>query len=519
MSTDNNINLETLAHLRWMLQKDILHQDMFLIGYAKPGSHTSRREILGGSAIFADQAPVRAAIHGRILILDGTLHHSFIYDALLSKGHTSEQLTAQHLVRVDPAFRVIALGLPVPPYPGRTLDPPLRSRFQARQVPPPSPGAQLEICDGDKLVALVNAMHLIESGGHADRMPHLSASVVAYCTKMAQLFPTADLPALLRRRFPLHASSAWKAQDQTFQNVLRTFFPSTSDQSECKYQLTRVDQSTAELRLGDVAARDGVHRLSSDTLSTLQRLIQDRHVDLADGTTFATADAPVPTLTDIPSSRNLVRIHPAFRIVALGEVAKPWLTSETMALLPFHSVPELTREDADAVVAALCPRVPRSVSTKLVELWHQVQLLPSSDLSLSVRQLLRLARRLNAFPESAAADLRLLIEDTTMMHFLPNAQLMADVLDACHIRQGKSPDVAQGWISDAPAPTLTGTPSNLVRIHPAFRIVALGEVAKPWLTAETMALFPFHSVPELTREDADAVVAALCPRVPRSVST
>ncbi|RHY98568.1 hypothetical protein DYB31_016054, partial [Aphanomyces astaci] len=72
---------------------------------------------------------------------------------------------------------------------------------------------------------------------------------------MAQLFPTADLPALLRRRFPLHASSAWKAQDQTFQNVLRTFFPSTSDQSECKYQLTRVDQSTAELRLGDVAAR------------------------------------------------------------------------------------------------------------------------------------------------------------------------------------------------------------------------------------------------------------------------
>ncbi|ETV82729.1 hypothetical protein, variant 2 [Aphanomyces astaci] len=604
---------ETLAHLRWMLQKDILHQDMFLIGPPGPARRhlalqfceimqreveyvaisqdttesdlKQRREILGGSAIFADQAPVRAAIHGRILILDGLekaernvlptlnnllenremalddgrfLMNASSYDALLSKGHTSEQLTAQHLVRVDPAFRVIALGLPVPPYPGRTLDPPLRSRFQARQVPPLSPGAQLEICatipDGDKLVALVNAMHLIESGGHADRMPHLSASVVAYCTKMVQLFPTADLPALLRRRFPLHASSAWKAQDQTFQNVLRTFFPSTSDQSECKYQLTRVDQSTAELRLGDVAARgvpvacgprplqqhaphfvetkahrrvlvamlqdhaagtdmcvvgpkgsgksalarqfcgslgyqsdlftlfqdmtardlfqrratdlhgnttwedspllraarhghvvilDGVHRLSSDTLSTLQRLIQDRHVDLADGTTFATADAPAPTLTGTPSSRNLVRIHPAFRIVALGEVAKPWLTSETMALFPFHSVPELTREDADAVVAALCPRVPRSVSTKLVELWHQVQLLPSSDLSLSVRQLLRLARRLNAFPESAAADLRLLIEDTTMMHFLPNAQLMADVLDACHIRQGKSPDVAQ----------------------------------------------------------------------------
>ncbi|CAK4732189.1 unnamed protein product [Aphanomyces euteiches] len=30
-----------------------------------------RREILGGAAVFADQAPVRAAVHGRILILDG----------------------------------------------------------------------------------------------------------------------------------------------------------------------------------------------------------------------------------------------------------------------------------------------------------------------------------------------------------------------------------------------------------------------------------------------------------------
>lgn len=35
-------------------------------------------------------------------------------------------------------FRVIALGLPAPRYPGHPLDPPLRSRFQARHIPPPS---------------------------------------------------------------------------------------------------------------------------------------------------------------------------------------------------------------------------------------------------------------------------------------------------------------------------------------------------------------------------------------------
>lgn len=35
-------------------------------------------------------------------------------------------------------FRVIALGLPVPKYRGAPLDPPLRSRFQAREVANPS---------------------------------------------------------------------------------------------------------------------------------------------------------------------------------------------------------------------------------------------------------------------------------------------------------------------------------------------------------------------------------------------
>jgi hypothetical protein len=38
------------------------------------------------------------------------------------------------LMRVSKDFRVIALGIPVPRYLGNPLDPPLRSRFQARDV-------------------------------------------------------------------------------------------------------------------------------------------------------------------------------------------------------------------------------------------------------------------------------------------------------------------------------------------------------------------------------------------------
>jgi len=90
---------EGLLHLQWMLRKESLGQDMLLIG--PPGSlrrelalqfcHLiqrpveyvaitrdttesdlkQRREILGNNSIFVDQAAVRAAIHGRVLLLDG----------------------------------------------------------------------------------------------------------------------------------------------------------------------------------------------------------------------------------------------------------------------------------------------------------------------------------------------------------------------------------------------------------------------------------------------------------------
>ncbi len=53
-----------------------------------------------------------------------------------NQEHSQEELDAWKLVRVSDRFRVIALGLPVPRYQGNPLDPPLRSRFQARDVNP-----------------------------------------------------------------------------------------------------------------------------------------------------------------------------------------------------------------------------------------------------------------------------------------------------------------------------------------------------------------------------------------------
>lgn len=93
------ISQTVLHHLRWMLQKDLLGQDIFLIGRPGPLRRSivmqfleltqreleyvalsrdttesdlkQRREIQKGTAVYFDQSAVRAAIHGRILVIEG----------------------------------------------------------------------------------------------------------------------------------------------------------------------------------------------------------------------------------------------------------------------------------------------------------------------------------------------------------------------------------------------------------------------------------------------------------------
>ncbi|XP_023555905.1 von Willebrand factor A domain-containing protein 8 [Octodon degus] len=177
-----------VQHLRWIMQKDLLGQDIFLIGPPGPLRRSiamqyleltkqeveyialsrdttetdlkQRREIRSGTAFYIDQCAVRAATEGRTLILEGLekaernvlpvlnnllenremqledgrfLMSAEHYDKLL-KDHTKAELDAWKIVRVSENFRVIALGLPVPRYSGNPLDPPLRSRFQARDI-------------------------------------------------------------------------------------------------------------------------------------------------------------------------------------------------------------------------------------------------------------------------------------------------------------------------------------------------------------------------------------------------
>lgn len=180
-----------LKYLRWLMQKDELKQDSFLIG-SPPGAFRrnlalsfaeltqreveylvltrdtteadikQRREINSGSVMYVNQCAVNAALNGRILIIEGIEKaernllpilnnllenrelnlddgHFLVspqrYDKLTDVANESNKdLNKLNLLKVHPDFRVIAIGLPVPKYQGNPLDPPLRSRFQSHLV-------------------------------------------------------------------------------------------------------------------------------------------------------------------------------------------------------------------------------------------------------------------------------------------------------------------------------------------------------------------------------------------------
>ncbi|THH04442.1 hypothetical protein EW146_g10173 [Bondarzewia mesenterica] len=188
LDVGNTFNVD---NLHFMLQKYLLGQDMFLL--SQPGPYARRlamtfcslinseyeyialhrdvgetelkqgREIrAGGNLVYVDSAAVRAVKHGRVLILEGIekaergimpvlnnllenrelnlddgthIIHPHRH-ALLESSNTKYDVSGKLFVPAHKNFRVIAIAAPVPPYSGYPLDPPFRSRFQARFVDP-----------------------------------------------------------------------------------------------------------------------------------------------------------------------------------------------------------------------------------------------------------------------------------------------------------------------------------------------------------------------------------------------
>ncbi|KAH8057058.1 ATPase [Aureococcus anophagefferens] len=231
--------------MRWLHQKLALKQDAFLLG--DPGPHArqcvlqfcaalglevsyvgvtrdtteadlkQRREIRDGGVFFADQAPVEAAVHGRVLVLEGVEKAERNVLPLLNNLLENREMALEdgtflspraaegggRLRRVDPGFFVVGLGLPAPRYAGNPLDPPLRSRFAALKLEPTPPDDEYRLlaaaapgADPTTLRALVEVVTALRGDASLPRFPELGLLSVA---RLLGAFPgLAPLDALHR---------------------------------------------------------------------------------------------------------------------------------------------------------------------------------------------------------------------------------------------------------------------------------------------------------------------------------
>ncbi|XP_068159002.1 von Willebrand factor A domain-containing protein 8 isoform X1 [Drosophila tropicalis] len=590
-----------LHHLRWMLQKDALKQDMFLLGQPGPlrrqlamqyleltqreveyvalsrdtteSDLKQRREIQDKAAIYHDQGAVRAALNGRVLILDGVEHAErnvlpilnnllenremhlengkFLmaperYDKLL-ESHTRQQLEEWGLLRVSEHFRVVALGLPTHKYKGTPLDPPLRSRFQSRnvesqtfgelhnelsQVGPQVPSEQLKklltfaltLQTADQDLQLPDfPMHNLRLGV---QMMQANANLSLYDV-ITSIYPYQSLLKPEQKKRLTELFKSLQLQQLPGQNVQRISSSNSSQNPrEILIQLDEVNLSlpggqtthsgsnqfvdlphqrqalasllqsyavgdvcllgekgvgkltlakellrllnqTAEpmmlyedmtsrdlvqqritspkgdtiwrdsplvraAKTGSVVILNGLHRLHKSTATVLQRIIHDRELQLCDGSTLLRRDRYESLLgqgftPEQLTQQGLLPMHESFRIVALAEPPRQqinWLTPEMLSLFLYQELRPLHQSEEHELLAKLCNNnLPESMG-KILELAQLLRtshdpLLTALAGTLSTRQLVKLSRRLSAYPSNGQSQLNEMLQNTFLARFMP----------------------------------------------------------------------------------------------------
>jgi len=292
-----------LAALRFMMQKLRLRQDMFLLGAPGPllrhtvlrfcqlfrreveyvgitrdtneGDLKQRREIRDGRVEYVDQAPVRAALQGRVLILEGIEKAERNVLPLLNNLLENREMALEDqrfllaperaaklnlmasgpkskLVPVHPDFIVVALGLPGR---GNPLDPPLRSRFAGFYVSPTAasqalkvlahavPTVPLESVQG--ICSAAGALQQLAAGGRLDdtasRLPVFPEGGTNGAVRLLESFPGMSVTAALRRSYPvdhLHLSEHQRSAVNQIFNGLGS--SGRSNRVDARYSLVSV---------------------------------------------------------------------------------------------------------------------------------------------------------------------------------------------------------------------------------------------------------------------------------------
>uniref|UniRef100_A0A3Q2ZT42 von Willebrand factor A domain containing 8 n=1 Tax=Kryptolebias marmoratus TaxID=37003 RepID=A0A3Q2ZT42_KRYMA len=547
-------------HLRWIMQKDLLGQDVFLIGPPGPLRRSvamqyleltkreveymalsrdttetdlkQRREIRSGTAFYIDQCAVRAATQGRVLVLEGLekaernvlpvlnnllenremqledgrfLMSAERYDKLLQE-HTKEELDSWKIVRVSEDFRVIALGLPVPKYKGNPLDPPLRSRFQARDIYYLPFKDQLEI------------LYAAAPNVSAERVSQLLSLAMTLCSQESSSlglpdFPVDNLVSALHilNIFPMLSS----------QQLIQRLYPYKS--------ILRKDGHTAvEGVLSRFELLDRLHHSSPSAVVSVTRTKDfEGHADV----TVRVADKDV-TFQVPAGSKGLRSPHssPTF-------INTPSHSQLLAAMMQSHMVKDMCLIGAKGCGKSVIGREFAEMlgySTELVMLYQdmtardllqQRYTLPNGDTAWRLSPLV-----------TAAIEGKMLILDgihrvnlgtlSVLSRLLHEREL--DLYDGTRLLRWDRYQTLKGQLQ------LTDQQLQerlIFPIHPSFRVLALAEPPiveissgsinsrrQQWLGPELLTMFLYHTVDPLAKAEEMALIRGLIPNVPNEAA-
>uniref|UniRef100_A0A8C0KYR3 von Willebrand factor A domain-containing protein 8 n=1 Tax=Canis lupus dingo TaxID=286419 RepID=A0A8C0KYR3_CANLU len=511
------------------MQKDLLGQDVFLIGPPGPLRRSiamqyleltkreveyialsrdttesdlkQRREIRAGTAFYIDQCAVRAATEGRTLILEGLekaernvlpvlnnllenremqledgrfLMSSERYDKLL-QDHTKTELDAWKIVRVSENFRVIALGLPVPKYSGNPLDPPLRSRFQARDI------YYLPFKDQLKLLYSVGA------SVSAEKISQLLSFATTLCSQESSTlglpdFPLDSLPAAVQilDSFPM----------MSIKHAIQWLYPYT-------ILLGHEGKMAVEGVLKRFELQDSDSSMLPKEVVRVERLVDKKHMPINQP---CASDHFIQTLSHKQLLAEMMQSHMVKDICLIGGkgcgktvIAKNFADNLGYNIEPIMLYQDMTARDLLQQRYTLpngdtawrsSPLVNAALEGKLVLLdgIHRV-----NAGTLAVLQRLIHDRELSLYDGS-----RLLREDR-YMRLKEELQLSDEQLQK----------------------------RSIFPVHPSFRIIALaeppviGSTTQQWLGPEFLTMFLFHYMKPLVKSEEIQVIKEMVPNIPQ----
>uniref|UniRef100_A0A672TB47 VWFA domain-containing protein n=1 Tax=Sinocyclocheilus grahami TaxID=75366 RepID=A0A672TB47_SINGR len=434
-----------------------------------------RREIRSGTAFYIDQAS--RALSPFTLLQKKKIHVSF--------EHTKDELDAWKIVRVSEDFRVIALGLPVPRYKGNPLDPPLRSRFQARDIYYLPFKDQLE--------------HLYRIGPNVppERVSQLLSLATTLCSQeSASLslpdFPMDNLPSALAvlNLFPMLSA----------QQLVQRLYP-------YEVMLGNEGRTAVEGVLRRFELTDGSTKPSPTAVLSVESVIGDHAGQAAITLNIAnqniTFQVPSGTRPSRPPNSSPAFIGTPTHDRLLAEMMQSHLVKD-ICLIGAKGCGKsvIAREFADMLGYSIEPIMLYQVMSKHKKIIKTNQ---SQEDKLKI-----------AFNNCHRPTCGILIWPVYHLRLLHDRELA--LYDGTRLLRW---DRYQTLKDELQLTDQELQDRSIFPVHPSFRIIALaeppqvGSTTQQWLGPEILTMFLFHTVKPLAKAEETAVIQGMIPNVPK----